>query len=660
MTLGEPRTRRGRSFLTLMANTASFTEDSLLPLAISTCSGSEASAIYVSRSMWEYANSNAQFIQPNARKRRQQIQLMLLNFLKRSYIPRQSVVPRREPVQTCGREKQQRSKFGAIFQSFKRTPVWRSRERKNRACRNPHSATRPLAFSMRRCRRESFGLSTPEQAEVPQQDILVASTPNSVKLHIREGRPESSVLTTISISDVASETPSPCARNIANDRPATTASANAAKNVRFHPTRAHETSSALRRIFHAGAKSRSSSGGYIDESESTTSPSTAVPGPVWSENSSDINSSTNTSSKGTVRDRESVYSSSSMQNRFRQSHIISAAGSINFISVRRLRGSLSDIDSFDLERELEFAPRNSSEENSVSTNCDPRIDGQLAMSRGMTEYDCRCSAPSAQTPCTTLSTDSIGFFAAETSPRTFADINAGPDQLYHLVRLTIRSSSVSMTSDVSGPSIGHDYVSDNDTNGKSMFRGSSLRSSIFSALGPNIADLRALICEDKELDHCYQDMSERVAVELYGDTKGINSTHNVSEPETVGLSERHISLVVHRAELIRPLDVPAPEDGEFMTFEDISLIPQTESERDNNSVESVTQTKDLFSSGRGVSFKQRVYNMVDSFTRTNYHHSESACNVTDTSQIDLQDEDFDESNNDESITKVVKILSAKA
>ncbi|KAK9388782.1 hypothetical protein V1515DRAFT_596007 [Lipomyces mesembrius] len=665
--------RGGPSFFALMAGTASFKEDNLLPLAISICSASETTTICFSRSLIDDDSLMLEFIQPNARKRRERIRLMLFDFLKRSYIPRQSAVPRKES-QPCVGSSYRVPKFGAFFRSFGRASTWRSGKLKSPDCRDHNIRTRrsakPPFFTRRRRRSGSNVLPLTESTELSTEDVPVATRPTSTPLHIAssttEKARESPLQTVFSSSDNSRDKiQAPCTCCVVNDLPDTTASTNTVKDVRFHPTRAQAKPYTLSRVFCATARSPSSSAAGISPStmtdktdENTVDTSNSPPELVPRSEVSPANFSTGQIVEGVFRLRESVCAMPNLPNIYLKSHTDSGAASISFMSVSHLRASSPEIDSFEREIEFEFSSGEiSSEGPSLGKKCEPGSDRYKSLCRETTEYNFPQSQFPPETHSTPVSSGPIRFFEEEVSPRIVSETNAGPQQLYNFVRQALSIADISFTSDTPDHCIAYDCKNDteNDGTGNSIFRNSSLRSSIFSDLDPNTVDLRALIREDKKLgdfDHGVAVKCAKVGDDKSGVTRRITIGQSVSESlELVGPPERRISQSHKHPEprktevwtsLFQPLDFHAQEDDAFIAFEDISLSPQTEIENDDHSVETIAQTGDWGSSRAIAYFKQRAYNMLSSFTRAKNRVSVSAYNTFASRHIDLREDDVDE------------------
>ncbi|KAK9316308.1 hypothetical protein V1524DRAFT_394030 [Lipomyces starkeyi] len=662
-------------FLTLMASTASFKEDSLLPLAISTCSASETTTICFSRSLIDDDSLMLEFIKPNARKRRERIRLMLFDFLKRSYIPRQSAVPRKES-QPCVGNSYRVPKFGAFFRSFGRASTWSSVKRKSPDCRDHNIRTRrsakPPLFTRRRRRSPSSVLPFTESTELSTEDVPVATRPTSTRLPIApsttEKARESPLQTMFSSSDIVLDkiqAPSACC--VVNDIPDTTAGANTVKDVRFHPTRAQAKPYTLSRVLCATARSPSSSAANINELGPIPSPSTMTD--QTNENTVDTGNSppelvpgseVSPANFSTGQNVEDVFfgAMSNLPNTFLKSHTNSGAASIKFISVNHLRASSPEIDKFGREKGFEFSSGEaiSREQRSLATKGEPVPDRYKSFCRETTEYDFPQSQFSPETDSTPVSSGSIRFFEEEVSPTVVSETNPGPQQLYNLVRQAISIADVSLTSDTPDHCITNDCENDteNDDKGNSMFRNSSLRSSIFSDLDPNTVDLRALIREDKKIcdcDHGEAVKCAKVGDEMYGVTRRITTGRRVSESlEIVGPPERRMPQSDKHPEprqreiltsLFQPLDLHAQEDGIVIAFEDISLSSQTEIEKDDNSVATIAQNANWGSSRASTYFKERVYNMLSSFTRAKNRVSVSSYNEP-ASPLDLREDELDE------------------
>ncbi|KAK9333613.1 hypothetical protein V1520DRAFT_331247 [Lipomyces starkeyi] len=679
MTKGNRRflTRSDRGvpgFLTLMASTASFKEDSLLPLAISTCSASETTTICFSRSLIDDDSLMLEFIQPNARKRRERIRLMLFDFLKRSYIPRQSAVPRKES-QPCVGNSYRVPKFGAFFRSFGRASTWSSGKRKSPDWRDHNIRTRRSAkpfFTRRRRRSPSSVLPITEPTELSAEDVPVATRPTSTRLpsasSTTEKARESPLPTMFSSSDMVPDkiqASSPCC--VVNDNQDTTASTNTVKDVRFHPTRAQAKPYTISRVLCATARSPSSSAAGINELGPIPSPSTMTD--QTNENTVDTGNSPPELAPGsevspakisTGRIVEGVVfcAMPNLPNTFLKSHTNSGAASIKFMSVNHLRASSPEIDKFGREKEFEFSSGEaiSREQRSLATKGEPVPDRYKSFCRETTEYDFPQSQFSPETHSTPVSSGSIRFFEEEVSPTVVSETNPGPQQLYNLVRQAISIADVSLTSDTPEHCITNDCENDteNDDTGNSMFRNSSLRSSIFSGLDPNTVDLRTLIREDKKFgdcDHGEAVKCAKVGDDTYGVTRRITTGRRVSESlEIVGPPEWRIPQSHKHPEprqreiltsLFQPLDLHAQEDDVFIAFEDISLSSQTEIEKDDNCVATIAQNGNWGSSRASAYFKERVCNMLSPFTRAKNRVSLSTYNEP-ASPLDLPEDDLDE------------------
>ncbi|KAK9346240.1 hypothetical protein V1522DRAFT_421369 [Lipomyces starkeyi] len=629
-------------FLTLMASTASFKEDSLLPLAISTCSASETTTICFSRSLIDDDSLMLEFIKPNARKRRERIRLMLFDFLKRSYIPRQSAVPRKES-QPCVGNSYRVPKFGAFFRSFGRASTWSSVKRKSPDCRDHNIRTRrsakPPLFTRRRRRSPSSVLPFTESTELSTEDVPVATRPTSTRLPIApsttEKARESPLQTMFSSSDIVLDkiqAPSACC--VVNDIPDTTAGANTVKDVRFHPTRAQAKPYTLSRVLCATARSPSSSAANINELGPIPSPSTMTD--QTNENTVDTGNSppelvpgseVSPANFSTGQNVEDVFfgAMSNLPNTFLKSHTNSGAASIT----RRLI--------------------NLGERKGLNFLLVRQFQGNNGLCLQKSQF-------SPETDSTPVSSGSIRFFEEEVSPTVVSETNPGPQQLYNLVRQAISIADVSLTSDTPDHCITNDCENDteNDDKGNSMFRNSSLRSSIFSDLDPNTVDLRALIREDKKIcdcDHGEAVKCAKVGDDMYGVTRRITTGRRVSESlEIVGPPERRMPQSDKHPEprqreiltsLFQPLDLHAQEDGIVIAFEDISLSSQTEIEKDDNSVATIAQNANWGSSRASTYFKERVYNMLSSFTRAKNRVSVSSYNEP-ASPLDLREDELDE------------------
>ncbi|KAK9434316.1 hypothetical protein V1505DRAFT_359804 [Lipomyces doorenjongii] len=657
------------SFLAVMAGTASFKEDNLLPLAISTCSASETTAIFLSRSLIDDDSLMIEFIQPNARKHRERIRRMLFDFLKRSHIPRQSSVPRKES-QPCVGNSYRVPKFGAFFRSFGRASTWSSGKHKSPYCRDHNTRIRrtgkPSFFTRRRRRSGSNVLPLTESTERSTEDIPVAIRPTSTPMQVASSTTENAreypLQTMFSSSDIVRDKiQAPCTCCVVNYPPDRTTSTNTVKDVRFHPTRAQAKPYTLSPVFCAAARSPSSSGAGISPStmtdktdENTIDTSNSPPEFVPRSEVSPANFSTGQNVEGVFRLREAVCAMPTLPNISLESHTNSGAASINFMSVSHLRAPSPEIDSFEREIEFEFSSGEiSSEEPSLGTKCEPVSDKYKSLYREATEYNFLQSRFSPETHSTPVSSGPIRFFEEEVSPRVVSETNAGPQQLYNLVRQAISITDISLTSDMPDHCIANDCENDteNDEIGNSMFRNSSLRLSIFSDLDPNTVDLRALIREDKKFGDCDHGVTvkgAKVGDDTSGVTRRITTGRRVPESlETVGLPERRILQSQHPeppqtevcTSLFQPLDFHAQEDDVFIAFEDISLSPQTEIKNDDHSVETVAQTGDWGSSRASANFKQRVYNMLSSFARAKNRVSVSAYNTLASRQMDLREDD---------------------
>ncbi|KAK9372670.1 uncharacterized protein V1513DRAFT_451508 [Lipomyces chichibuensis] len=659
--------RGAPGFLTLVASTASFKEDSLLPLAISTCSASETTAICFSRSLIDDDSLIFEFIQPNARKRRERIRLMLFDFLKRSYVPRPSAVPRKESRPRV-KNSYQVPKFGAFFRSFGRANTWSSGKRKSTDRRDHNIRTwrsaKPPFFTRRKRQSASSVMPITEPTELSTEDVPVTTEPMSTRLCIASSTTEDALQSPLqtmfsSSAIVLDKQQALSACCVVNDLPDTTASTDTIKGVGFHPTRAQAKPYTTSRVLCATARSPSSSAAGINKLGPIPSPSTMTDKTY--ENTIDISNpppelvpgsevsaakfSTGQNVDGVFRLRESVCVTPISPNIFLKSHTNSGAASINFMSVSHLRASSPEIDSFEREKEFEFSTSEEiSSERSVDAKGEPFSDRYKTLCRETTEYDFLQSQFSPETHSTPLSSCSVRFFEQEVSPTVASETNDVPQQLYNLVRQAISIADVSLASDTPDHGIANDCANDaeNDDMRNSMFRNSSIRSSIFSDLDPNTIDLRALIREDKKFGDC--DHGEAVN----GIARRITSGRRVSDSiEIVAPSERCISQSHKHPEprrrealtsLFPSLDLHAHDDDGSIAFEDISLSSQTEIEKDDNPVENIAQKGSLRANSY---FKQRVYNMLSSFTRTKDPVSVSTCNALASRQIDLGD-DLDE------------------
>ncbi|KAK9324126.1 hypothetical protein V1517DRAFT_73434 [Lipomyces orientalis] len=653
-----------RGFLTLLANTVSFTEDNLLPLAISTCSGSEPTIKRFSNSLTGDNELMLEYIQPKSRKRRERIRLMIVDFLKRTYFPSQSTVPRPE-TQECVGNKNRGPRFGAFCRSFGRTSVWNASRRQKPDRRDRRRAT---FFTLRR--RQYVSSVPPMQGptELHTEDVLIASGPTlgtmvAVSSLGTENPREKSVQPGSSSSDVSPAIHASRTFSVGDDLADITACTYTVKDVRFHPTREKLKPYAFGDGFNATTRSRSSSVGSSDDD--------SISSPITMTNESDENTQDGSNlrpesvvgsdgsypSFSTDRNVDGRHSGSivllPVEDIFQKSVTSSAAASINFMSICHLRGSSPEIDSFAGEKALDFSSDDelSSEYKLQSIENDPVSYRHTPMPREKSECNSLVSPLSPETYYTPVSNSSIRSSEGELSPRAIT-ANAQSQQLYDLVRQSIAVADISLTSDTEDYSILHDCESEeenDDTNGNNMLRKSSFQTSLFNDLDPNILDLRALIREDKKLsggDHDVGAKTARVVDVAYDVARRMTPSRRLSEcREHVAEGERDTHGAPRRREsvrLIHPLDLRAQEEDVSMAFEDISLSPHTGIDKDNTSVETITQTVDWQSSRASVYFKHKVYNMVSSFSRARNRHSVSTYNSVTSSQIDLRDNEEEE------------------
>ncbi|KAK9247373.1 hypothetical protein V1506DRAFT_74799 [Lipomyces tetrasporus] len=655
-----------RGFLTLLANTVSFSEDSLLPLAISTCSGSEPRVKRFSNSLTGDKELMLEYVQPKSRKRRERIRLMIFDFLKRTYFPSQSTVPRPE-TQESVRNHDRGPKSGAFCRSFGRTSVWNSSKRQKPDRRDQRLAT---FFTLRRRQYASSVQPMQGPTELQTEDVVIASRPTlgtmvAVSSLGTEKSGETSVQPASPSSDVSPDIHASRTFSVAHDLEDITASTYTVKDVRFHPTRAQSKPYAFSGVFNVTTRSRSSSVASA-EVDSTSSPFTMTDeSDENTQGGSNLRPESVAESNGsypsfsTDRNVESAIHGDSIvllptEDIFQKSVTNSAAASINFMSISHLRGSSPEIDGFAGENTLDSSSDDElSNENTLqSIENIPVSYRHTLMLREKSEYESPVSPLSPETYYTPASNSSIRSSEAEFSPRAVT-ANAQSQRLYNLVRQSIVVADISLTSDTEDHSILHDCESDkgnDDTNGHNMLRESSFQTSLFSDLDPNILDLRALIREDKKFggdDHDAVATTARVFEDAYDVARRMKPNRRLSEcrehitqreldvqrPQSHGAPRRRESL----QRLVHTLDLRAQEEDVSMAFEDISLSPHTETEKDNTSVETITQTGDWQSSRASVYFKHKVYNMVSSFARVRNRHSVSTYNSVTSSQVDLRD-----------------------